>query len=98
MYLGHIVELADRNTLFANPAHPYTKALLAAIPVPDPDVQSMSGELTGDVPSPLNPPKGCCFHTRCPYATERCRTEAPQLHNVAPGHSVACHLCEPNQK
>ncbi len=98
MYLGHIVELADRDTLFANPAHPYTKALLAAIPVPDPDVQSMSGELTGDVPSPLNPPKGCCFHTRCPYATERCRTEAPQLHNVAPGHSVACHLCEPNQK
>ena len=94
MYLGHIVELADRDTLFSNPAHPYTKALLAAIPVPDPDVQSMSGELTGDVPSPLNPPKGCCFHTRCPYATERCSTEAPQLHATADGHFVACHLCE----
>ena len=94
MYLGHIVELADRDTLFSNPAHPYTKALLAALPVPDPDVQSMSGELTGDVPSPLNPPKGCCFHTRCPYATERCSTEAPQLHATADGHFVACHLCE----
>ena len=94
MYLGHIVELADRDTLFSNPAHPYTTTLLAAIPVPDPDVQSMSGELTGDVPSPLNPPKGCCFHTRCPYATERCSTEAPQLHATADGHFVACHLCE----
>ncbi len=94
MYLGHIVELAPKDELFANPCHPYTRALLAAIPVPDPDIQSMSGELTGDVPSPLNPPKGCCFHTRCPYATERCSTKAPQLHATADGHFVACHLCE----
>ena len=91
MYLGHIVELADKKELFDNPCHPYTKALLDAIPIADPDVKSMNGELTGDVPSPLNPPSGCCFHTRCPYATERCRKEAPVLHETAKGHTVACH-------
>ncbi len=93
MYLGHIVELADKKGLFEMPSHPYTKALLAAIPIADPDVESMTGELSGDVPSPLNPPAGCCFHTRCPYATERCVAEAPQLREISPGHSVACHLC-----
>lgn len=91
MYLGHIVEMADKKELFENPCHPYTKALLDAIPIADPDVKSMNGELTGDVPSPLNPPSGCCFHTRCPYAAERCRKEAPVLHQTAKGHTVACH-------
>ena len=90
MYLGHIVELADKDELFANALHPYTQALLASIPVPDPDVESMTGTLTGDVPSPLNPPPGCCFHTRCPYATDACRSEAPQLKEVSAGHFVAC--------
>mgnify|MGYP004481810685 CR=1 FL=1 len=91
MYLGHIVELADKADLFVNPSHPYTQALLAAIPVPDPDVPSMMGVLSGDVPSPLNPPAGCCFHTRCPYATEQCCSQAPELREIAPGHMVACH-------
>lgn len=94
MYLGHIVELADKKSLFDNPAHPYTKALLAAIPVPDPDVPSMVGTLSGDVPSPLDPPKGCCFHTRCPYADERCRTEVPKLHEIEPG----CNLVRRTEK
>lgn len=98
MYLGHIVELADKKLLFDNPAHPYTKALLAAIPVPDPDVPSMVGTLSGDVPSPLDPPKGCCFHTRCPYADERCRTEVPKLHEIEPGHTVACHKFDTQNK
>lgn len=92
MYLGHIVELADTQSLFASPCHPYTKALLDAIPIADPDVKSMTGELQGDVPSPLNPPPGCCFHVRCPSCFERCRKEVPQLQEVAPGHTVACHL------
>lgn len=98
MYLGHIVELADKKLLFDNPAHPYTKALLAAIPVPDPDVPSMVGTLSGDVPSPLDPPKGCCFHTRCPYADERCRTEVPKLHEIEPSHTVACHKFDTQNK
>lgn len=98
MYLGHIVELADKKSLFDNPAHPYTKALLAAIPVPDPDVPSMVGTLSGDVPSPLDPPKGCCFHTRCPYADECCRTEVPKLHEIEPGHTVACHKFDTQNK
>ena len=94
MYLGNIVELADKRELFANPAHPYTQALLDAIPIPDPDVTSMSGTLGGDVPSPLNPPAGCCFHTRCKYATEACANSKPALTQIAPGHFAACHLCK----
>ena len=94
MYLGNIVELADKRSLFANPAHPYTQALLDAIPIPDPDVTSMSGTLGGDVPSPLNPPAGCCFHTRCKYATEACANSKPALTQIAPGHFAACHLCK----
>ena len=94
MYLGNIVELADKRELFANPAHPYTQALLDAIPIPDPDVTSMSGTLGGDVPSPLNPPAGCCFHTRCKYATEACANSKPALTEIAPGHFAACHLCK----
>ena len=94
MYLGHIVELADKEELFSHPAHPYTKALLNAIPVPDPEVQSMQEPLEGDVPSPLDPPSGCCFHTRCSHACERCSREVPMLREIAPGHFAACHLYE----
>ena len=93
MYLGNVVEIADKKQLFEDPRHPYTKALLDAIPVPDPERVTMSGELEGDVPSPLNPPSGCCFHTRCKFATERCGREKPALAEVGPGHQVACHLC-----
>jgi oligopeptide/dipeptide ABC transporter ATP-binding protein len=95
MYLGRIVEMTDRATLFSTPLHPYTEALLSAVPIP----KSGAGRrrrviLTGDVPSPINPPAGCHFHTRCPYATARCRTEEPALKQVAPGHWAACHLRE----
>jgi peptide/nickel transport system ATP-binding protein len=92
MYLGEIVELAERVTLFTNPLHPYTEALLAAVPVPDPDFQRERVILRGEVPSPLNPPKGCRFHTRCPYVMDRCRHEPPVVREITPGHLVACHL------
>ena len=92
MYLGRIVEIAEKNELYNNPQHPYTKALLSAIPIPDVDNKMKREILTGDVPSPLNPPSGCYFHTRCKYATERCKTEGPVLHDVGNGHMVACHL------
>ncbi|MBM3598206.1 MAG: dipeptide ABC transporter ATP-binding protein [Alphaproteobacteria bacterium] len=94
MYLGKIVELTDKRSLFANPLHPYTEALLSAAPVPDPQVQRKRIILTGDVPSPINPPSGCRFHTRCPYAEARCRAEEPQMRQAKPGHFVACHLRE----
>ena len=86
MYLGKIVELTDKRSLFAHPQHPYTEALLSAVPVPDPDVQRKRIILAGDVPSPINPPSGCRFHTRCPYAFERCRVEEPLMKEVRPGH------------
>jgi oligopeptide/dipeptide ABC transporter ATP-binding protein len=92
MYLGRIVEYADTRTIFKNPQHPYTEALMSAVPVPDPAVKRQKRVLQGDVPSPVNPPAGCHFHTRCPYATERCRAEAPLLREIAPGHHVSCHL------
>jgi peptide/nickel transport system ATP-binding protein len=92
MYLGQIVELADRRTLFANPAHPYTRALLSAVPVPDPTAKRDRIILTGDVPSPIDPPKGCRFHTRCPYVFDRCRVEEPMLRIRGPGQKAACHL------
>lgn len=92
MYLGRIVELADKDELYNNPMHPYTQALLSAIPVPDVDAASERILLEGDLPSPYNPPSGCLFHTRCRYATERCKTEVPQMHEVCAGHCVACHL------
>jgi oligopeptide/dipeptide ABC transporter ATP-binding protein len=92
MYLGKIVEHADKRALFANPLHPYTEALLSAVPIPNPAVKRQKRLLQGDVPSPINPPPGCAFHTRCPYAVARCRVEAPALREVAPGHLVACHL------
>src|SRR5713101_7636708 len=92
MYLGKIVELAPRAALFARPQHPYTEALLSAVPVPDPDAAKKRIILKGDVPSPINPPAGCRFHTRCPYAFDRCSVEEPAMQEVLPGHQVACHL------
>jgi peptide/nickel transport system ATP-binding protein len=93
MYLGRIVEIADRRDLFAAPHHPYTRALLSAVPVPDPTVKRQRIVLTGDVPSPINPPPGCRFHTRCPYAFDRCRSEEPVLRPLgAAGQRAACHL------
>lgn len=92
MYLGSMVELASKEDLFASPMHPYTQALLSAIPVPDPDVKMNRIVLNGDLPSPANPPKGCKFHTRCSKCTERCKNEAPAFREYAPGHFVACHL------
>ncbi len=94
MYLGQIVELADKRALFARPQHPYTEALLSAVPVPDPTAQSRRIILQGDVPSPIEPPPGCRFHTRCPYAEARCRVEMPAMRQMGPGHVVACHLRE----
>jgi oligopeptide/dipeptide ABC transporter ATP-binding protein len=91
MYLGRIVEFADKMRLFEAPLHPYTEALLAAVPVPDPRRRRARRLLAGDVPSPMNPPSGCAFHTRCPYAMERCRRETPRLREASPGHLVACH-------
>jgi oligopeptide transport system ATP-binding protein len=94
MYLGKIVELADRNTLYEAPAHPYTRALLSAVPIPDPALEARRERqvLAGEVPSPLNPPAGCVFHPRCPLAVERCRSEVPRLRTLATGHEAACHL------
>lgn len=92
MYLGRIMELADARALFAEPLHPYTRSLLAAIPVPDPDVKAEHIRLEGDLPSPLNPPSGCPFHPRCPQAFERCSGERPELLEVRPGRVVACWL------
>jgi peptide/nickel transport system ATP-binding protein/oligopeptide transport system ATP-binding protein len=93
MYLGRIVELADRRELFRNPQHPYTEALLSAVPKPEPGVsRGRRILLSGDVPSPIDPPPGCHFHTRCPYATPECSASAPKLREVAPGHWTACHL------
>jgi oligopeptide/dipeptide ABC transporter ATP-binding protein len=92
MYLGRIVEYADKKTLFTQPKHPYTEALLSAVPVPNPKLRREKRLLQGDVPSPINPPPGCTFHTRCPYAQERCRVEVPVLKEIGPGHGVSCHL------
>jgi oligopeptide transport system ATP-binding protein len=92
MYLGKIVELADKRDLFASPRHPYTQALLSAIPVPAPDARRERIILQGDVPSPLAPPPGCRFHTRCPRSQDRCRTEEPAVRQVAPDQYAACHF------
>jgi oligopeptide transport system ATP-binding protein len=92
MYLGRIVEIASARDLYTAPKHPYTEALLSAVPIPDPAVKRRRIVLQGDVPNPINPPAGCHFHPRCPHAMERCRTEAPLLREIAPGRMAACHL------
>ena len=92
MYLGKIVEVADADEVYARPLHPYTQALINAIPEPDPDIKQGDNLLTGDVPSPIDPPSGCRFHTRCPFACEHCSAEEPELRDVGNGHMVACHL------
>ena len=96
MYLGSLVELGESYELNRHPIHPYTQTLLSAVPVPDPKLSRTRQRivLQGDIPSPMNPPSGCRFHTRCPYATERCKTEVPQQREVEPGHYVVCHLYE----
>jgi oligopeptide transport system ATP-binding protein len=94
MYLGKLVELADRNALYEDPLHPYTRALLSAVPIPDPKIEAKRERtvLRGEVPSPLNPPSGCVFHPRCPIAVDRCSAEIPPLREIRPGHWAACHL------
>ena len=92
MYLGTLVEVADKKTLFASPQHPYTQALLSAVPLPDPTAKRERTILKGDIPSPINPPAGCRFHTRCPLAEDVCRREVPVLKPLSDEHSVACHL------
>jgi len=94
MYLGHIVEVGPKDDVLANPLHPYTQALIAAAPVPDPRARRERLLIEGDVPSPLSPPSGCRFHTRCPFAMPRCREEVPVLREVAPGRRAACHLLD----
>ncbi len=92
MYLGRIVEYADKRTIFTNPRHPYTEALLSAVPVPDPAIKRKKVVLQGDVPSPMHPPSGCHFHTRCPIAQDRCKVESPLLRDVGGGQKVSCHF------
>ena len=92
MYLGRIVEIAEKRELFANPRHPYTQALLASVPVADPRAKRLTPLIEGDVPSPINPPSGCAFHTRCRYAMARCKTERPELVEIGGPHQVACFL------
>ena len=94
MYLGRIVEIADKSELFRNPRHPYTQALLASVPVADPRSKRLKPLVDGDVPSPVNPPSGCAFHTRCRYAMDRCKVERPMLRNAGERHQVACLLNE----
>lgn len=100
MYLGNIVEITQASALYANPMHPYTQALLSAIPIPDPEVEEKKQRirLEGELPSPVDPPEGCRFINRCRFASERCRKERPELLEMEPGHLVACHYCEEMKK
>ena len=98
MYLGSMVEFGSKKDIFENPLHPYTKALFSAIPTPDPDEKMQRIVLNGDIPSPANPPSGCRFHTRCPYATEKCAKEAPVYKEYGNGHFASCHLLEEDGK
>jgi oligopeptide transport system ATP-binding protein len=92
MYLGRLVEITEADKLYEKPLHPYTRALLSAVPIPDPDVKREQELLTGDIPSPANPPKGCAFHTRCKECMDICKTDRPVLNEIEPGHFAACHL------
>jgi oligopeptide transport system ATP-binding protein len=92
MYLGRLVEITDSEKLYENPLHPYSKALLSAVPIPDPTVKKDRPLLTGDIPSPANPPQGCAFHTRCEECMEVCKIVRPELKEIEPGHFAACHL------
>lgn len=94
MYLGSLVELAEKNEMYKNPLHPYSQALLSAIPIPDPTVKRNRIILKGDIPSPAKPPSGCTFHTRCPYVMDRCKSDIPLLKEVDKGHFAACHLMD----
>ncbi len=94
MYLGRLVELASRDALFGKPLHPYTKALLSAVPIPDPTIRRERIILKGDIPSPANPPSGCTFHTRCPFAQETCKLKVPEFREIESNHYVACHFAE----
>lgn len=94
LYLGTMMELASRDRLYGNPLHPYTKALLSAVPIPDPTLKRERIIIKGDIPNPANPPKGCKFHTRCPFAQEVCRKQIPEFREVDAGHFVACHFVE----
>jgi len=97
MYLGKVMEEAKTSELFLSPRHPYTKALLSAVPIPDPQLERKRERilLQGDLPSPMNPPSGCVFHTRCWKVQDKCRVEVPQIIQIAPNHSLACHFPEP---
>ena len=92
MYLGSLMEVAPNEDLYSNPLHPYTQALLSAVPIPDPSIEKKHVLIEGDLPSPTNIPSGCPFHTRCPHATEKCKTEVPQMKEHTPGHFVKCHF------
>lgn len=92
MYLGRLVELADSDQLYESPKHPYTKALLSAVPIPDPEYKKESQLLSGDLPNPANPPQGCAFHTRCNACMDICKQKRPEMKEVEKGHYVACHL------
>lgn len=94
MYLGKLVEVGERDAVIQNPQHPYTKALLSAVPVPDPKAKRERIVLEGDLPSPSNPPSGCPFHTRCPFAFDRCKAEVPELQTSGTGQTAACHLLD----
>lgn len=94
MYLGHLMEEAETNELFSNPLHPYTQALLSAVPHANPHISKERIQLKGELPSPIDPPTGCVFHTRCPYATELCSRKVPKMQEITPGHRAACLLHE----
>ena len=94
MYLGRIVELADSEALLENPIHPYTRALISAVPVPDPRARASRATIRGEPPNPFSPPSGCAFHARCPHADDQCRSQLPEFRPIGENHMVACHHAE----